>query len=162
VEVTPRRYRYNRGINAHFRGIYDAPVFIGRFFKDVFKFPLHSREVFRQSFEIRLKSLLLIVLTGFNIGLVFTKRSRRSLEDFGATFWLPSLMIIAIVRALGKLVTAHICAGKVGSNIDAELGSMIVTEQIDAMEVSAINPFKFLAVKLVLATTIAIPILSAF
>ena len=136
VEVTPRRYLFNRGVDAHFRGIYDAPVFIGRFFKDVFKFPLHSREVIRQSYEIRLKSLLWIVLTGFNIGLVFTKQSRPSLEDFGATSWLPSLMVIAIVRALGTLVTALICAGKVGSNIGAELGSMKATEQIDAMKVS--------------------------
>jgi phospholipid/cholesterol/gamma-HCH transport system permease protein len=79
------------------------------------------------------------------------------LEDFGATSWLPSLIGIAIVRALGPLVTALICAGKVGSGIGAELGSMKVTEQIEAMEVSAINPFKYLVVTRVLATTITIP-----
>ncbi len=94
--------------------------------------------------------------------MVFTKQSRPSLEDFGATSWLPSLIGIALVRALGPLVTALICAGKVGSSIGAELGSMKVTEQIDAMEVSAINPFKYLVVTRVLATTITIPILSLY
>jgi phospholipid/cholesterol/gamma-HCH transport system permease protein len=103
--------------------------------------------------------LPLITLTGFITGLVFTKQSRPSLSDFGAASWLPSLVAIAIVRALAPLVTALICAGKVGSNIGAELGSMKVTEQIDAMEVSAINPYKFLVVTRVLATTLMIPIL---
>ena len=74
----------------------------------------------------------------------------------------PSLVSIAIVRALAPLVTALICAGKVGSNIGAELGSMKVTEQIDAMEVSAINPFKFLVVTRVLATTLMIPLLMLY
>jgi phospholipid/cholesterol/gamma-HCH transport system permease protein len=106
--------------------------------------------------------LSLITLTGFIVGMVFTKQSRPSLEDFGATSWLPSLIGIAIVRALAALVTALICAGKVGSSIGAELGSMKVTEQIDAMEVSAINPFKYLVVTRVLATSLTIPILALY
>jgi phospholipid/cholesterol/gamma-HCH transport system permease protein len=101
-------------------------------------------------------------LTGFIVGVVFTKQSRPSLETFGAVSWLPSLIGIAIVRALGPLVTALICAGKVGSSISAELGSMKVTEQIEAMEVSAINPFKYLVVTRVIATTISIPILALY
>jgi phospholipid/cholesterol/gamma-HCH transport system permease protein len=109
-----------------------------------------------------LRALPLITLTGFIVGVVFTKQSRPSLEDFGATSWLPSLMGIAIVRALGALVTALICAGKIGSGIGAELGSMRVTEQIDAMEVSAINPFKYLVVTRVAATTITIPVLALY
>jgi phospholipid/cholesterol/gamma-HCH transport system permease protein len=159
--VTPR-HLFSKGVDTYFRGISDGYHFIGRFFREVIRGPLHFREITRQSFYIGLKSLPLIALTGFIIGLVFTKQSRPSLQDFGATSWLPSLMGIAIVRALGPLVTALICAGKVGSNIGAELGSMKVTEQIDAMEVSAINPFKFLVVTRVLATTITIPILSLF
>jgi len=84
------------------------------------------------------------------------------LMEFGATSWLPSLVSIAIVRALAPLITSLISAGKVGSSIGAELASMRVTEQIDAMEVSAVNPFKFLIVTRVLATTITIPILSFY
>jgi phospholipid/cholesterol/gamma-HCH transport system permease protein len=71
-------------------------------------------------------------------------------------------MGIAIIRALGPLVTSLICAGKVGSSISAELGSMKVSEQIDAMEVSAINPFKYLVVSRVMATSISIPVLSFY
>ncbi len=68
-------------------------------------------------------------------------------------------MGIAIIKALGPLVTGLICAGKVGSGIGAELGSMKVTEQIEAMEVSAVNPFKFLVITRVWATTLTIPVL---
>ncbi len=152
-------YVFSRGIDEYLAGINSAYKFTARFFKEAFKRPVHLREVINQCFEVGLKSLPLITLTGFIVGVVFTKQSRPSLEDFGATSWLPSLMGIAIVKALGPLVTALICAGKVGSSIGAELGSMKVTEQIDAMEVSAINPYKYLVVSRVLATTITIPVL---
>ncbi len=156
------RYFFSKGIDAYFARVYKAYKFTARFFKEAFRLPFHIREVINQCFEVGLKSLLLITVTGFIIGIVFTKQSRPSLEDFGATSWLPSLVGIAIVKALGPLVTALICAGKVGSSIGAELGSMKVTEQIDAMEVSAINPFKYLVVTRVLATSITIPILSFY
>lgn len=155
-------YIFSRGTDEYFNGIYNAYQFTIRFFKEVVSRPFHFREIINQSFEIGIKSLPLITLTGFIIGLVFTKQSRPSLEDFGAASWLPSLMGIAIVRALGPLVTALICAGKVGSSIGAELGSMKVTEQIEAMEVSAINPFKYLVVTRVCATTLVIPVLSFY
>lgn len=159
---TKRKYLFSKGIDQYFAGVQSAYSFTALFFKEAFKRPFHLREIINQSFEVGLKSLPLITLTGFIVGVVFTKQSRPSLEDFGATSWLPSLIGIAIVRALGPLVTALICAGKVGSSIGAELGSMKVTEQIDAMEVSAINPFKYLVVTRVLATTLTIPILSLF
>lgn len=151
-----------KGIDQLFIDIYNAYSFIRRFFKEAFQRPFEFQEVVRQCFEVGYKSLPLITLTGFVTGIVFTKQSRPSLADFGAASWLPSLIAIALVRALAPLVTALICAGKVGSNIGAELGSMKVTEQIDAMEVSAVNPFKFLVVTRVLATTITIPILMMY
>ena len=154
-----RTYIFSKKIDLYFTGVNDAYKFTSLFFKEAIKKPFHMRELVNQCFEVGLKSLALISLTGFIVGIVFTKQSRPSLEDFGATSWLPSLMGIAIVKALGPLVTALICAGKVGSSIGAELGSMKVTEQIDAMEVSAINPFKYLVVTRVLATTITIPVL---
>ena len=157
-----KKYILSKGLDDYFTGIHSAYKFTALFFKEVFKRPFHLREVINQSFEVGLKSLALISLTGFIVGIVFTKQSRPSLEDFGATSWLPSLIGIAIIKALGPLVTALICAGKVGSSIGAELGSMKVTEQIDAMEVSAINPFKYLVVTRVLATTIAIPVLALY
>jgi phospholipid/cholesterol/gamma-HCH transport system permease protein len=75
---------------------------------------------------------------------------------------LPSLVSIAILRALASLVTALIASGKVGSSIGAELGSMRVTEQIDAMEVSGTKPFKFLVCTRVIATTITVPLLATY
>ncbi|MDB5255964.1 MAG: transporter, permease [Chitinophagaceae bacterium] len=158
----PKRYVFSKGIDDMLIGVYNAYLFVGRFFRELFRSPLHIRVVIDQCFEVGLRSLTLITLTGFVTGVVFTKQSRPSLEVFGAASWLPSLISIALVRALGSLVTALICAGKVGSSIGAELGSMRVTEQIDAMEVSAVNPFKYLVVTRVLATTIAVPILSLY
>jgi phospholipid/cholesterol/gamma-HCH transport system permease protein len=139
--------------------IYDAFAFVMRFFKEAFVPPFHFKELVRQCYYIGYKSLVLISVTGFITGLVFTKQSRPSLASFGATSWLPSLVSIAILRALAPLVTALICAGRVGSNIGAELGSMKVTEQIDAMEVSAINPYKYLVATRVMATTLMLPLL---
>ena len=150
------------GLDDFFMGVNKAYLFALQYFRQAFKPPFHFKEIINQCYEIGIRSLSLITLTGFIIGVVFTKQSRPSLEDFGATSWLPSLIGIAIVKAMGPLVTALICAGKVGSGIGAELGSMKVTEQIDAMEVSAINPFKYLVVTRVTATMISIPILSFY
>lgn len=152
-------YFISRKIDDFFSGVFSAFSFVARFFKEFLKPPYEFREIIKQCYEVGYQSLALITLTGFVTGFVFTKQSRPSLAQFGATSWLPSLVAIAIIRALAPLVTALIAAGKVGSNIGAELGSMKVTEQIDAMEVSAVNPFKFLVVSRVIATTLTIPIL---
>ncbi|MGE5393286.1 MAG: MlaE family ABC transporter permease [Candidatus Saccharibacteria bacterium] len=162
TDYSAKKHLITRRIDEYFIGVTEAFRFTALFFREVFKSPFHLREVIRQCYEIGLRSLPLISLTGFIVGIVFTKQSRPSLEEFGATSWIPSLVGIAIIKALGPLVTAIICAGKVGSGIGAELGSMKVTEQIEAMEVSAINPFKFLVVTRVLATTITIPVLALY
>jgi phospholipid/cholesterol/gamma-HCH transport system permease protein len=156
------KYLLSKGLDQYFNDVYKAYKFVIRFFKEAFVPPFHFLEIINQCYEIGVRSLPLITLTGFITGLVFTKQSRPSLSEFGATSWLPSLMCIAIVRALGSLITALICAGKVGSSIGAELGSMRVSEQIDAMEVSAINPFKYLVSTRVIAATIAVPILGLY
>ncbi len=158
----PREHLFQKGIDQLFIDVYNAYKFIIRFFKEAFQGPFEFQEIVRQCYEVGYKSLALITLTGFVTGIVFTKQSRPSLANFGAASWLPSLIAIALVRALAPLVTALIAAGKVGSNIGAELGSMKVTEQIEAMEVSAVNPFKFLVVTRVLATTFMLPVLMLY
>jgi len=162
ADIKSKPYLFSKSIDKNFFNIYAINKFALNCIKGAFKPPFHFREIINQCFEIGLRALPLITLTGFVTGIVFTKQSRPSLESFGATSWLPSLITIAVVRALGPLVTALICSGKVGSSIGAELGSMRVSEQIDAMEVSAINPFKFLVVTRVVATTLMIPILSLY
>ena len=155
-------YVISKKADGFFSDVQKASAFVGRFFKELVKPPYEFKEIIRQCYEVGYKSLPLISLTGFVTGLVFTKQSRPSLAEFGAASWLPSLVAIAIIRALAPLVTALIAAGKVGSNIGAELGSMKVTEQIDAMEVSAVNPFKFLVVSRVIATTAMLPLLMCY
>jgi len=149
-------------ISRFFLRIYEIWRFIVQFFKEVFLPPYEYKEIVNQFFQIGIRSLSIITLTGFITGVVFTKQSRSSLSEFGAASWLPSLMAIALIRALAPLVTALIIAGKVGSNIGAELGSMRVTEQIDAMDVSSTNPFKFLVATRILATTVIVPILALY
>src|SRR6476660_976929 len=153
------KYVISKNVDSFFTDVSDVFGFVVRFFKEVFKPPFEFNEMIKQCYNVGVRSVALISVTGFITGLVFTKQSRPSLSEFGATSWLPSLVSIAIMRALAPLVTALISAGKVGSNIGAELGSMKVTEQIDAMEVSAINPFKYLVVTRVLATTLMLPLL---
>lgn len=162
LDTQQRKQVISKDLDQYFLGVYKAYRFVMRFFKEAFKPPFHFGEISNQCYEIGVRSLPLITLTGYVTGFVFTKQSRPSLSEFGATSWLPSLTSIAIVRALGSLVTALICAGKVGSGIGAELGSMRVTEQIDAMEVSAINPFKYLVGTRTLAATITIPVLALY
>lgn len=137
----------------------ELSYFSGRFFSEVFKRPFEFRELLRQCFNMGNRSLLLVGITGFIIGLVLTLQTRPTLQEFGAVSWMPSMVGISIVREIGPMITALVCAGKIGSGIGAELGSMRVTEQIDAMEVSGTNPFKYLVVTRVLAITLMLPLL---
>jgi phospholipid/cholesterol/gamma-HCH transport system permease protein len=152
----------SRRVDAFFGRVYETSTFTGQFFASAVRTPLHVGEVIRQCYEVGWRTLPLVSLTGIITGIVFTKQSRPSLEAFGAASWLPSLITVAVVRALAPLVTALVAAGKVGSSIGAELGSMRVTEQIEAMEVSAINPYKYLVVTRTIATTLMVPILSLY
>lgn len=137
-------------------------LFTARFFKEVFNPPFEWKEFIRQCYMIGYKSLPLVGITGFIMGLVLTLQSRPTLAEFGAESWLPGMVALSLVREIAPVITALICAGKISSGIGAELGSMKVTEQIDAMEVSGINPYKYLVVTRILATTLMVPILVFF
>ena len=144
---------------AIFEDIGEATLFTVRFFKEVAMPPFEFKEFLWQCYVIGYKSLPLVSITGLIMGLVLTIQSRPTLVQFGASSWLPSMVGLSIIREIAPVITSLICAGKIASDIGAELGSMKVTEQIDAMEVSAINPYKYLVVTRILATTIMIPIL---
>jgi len=137
----------------------ETTQFAIRFFKEVLFPPYEWKEVIRQSYEIGFRSLPLVGITAFIIGLVLTLQSRPTLVEFGAEAWLPAMVGVSIIREIGPVIIALICAGKIGSSIGAELGSMKVTEQIDAMEVSGTNPFKYIVVTRIVASTLMIPIL---
>lgn len=137
----------------------DLYRFVVRFFREGFKPRYEFAEFIRQCFYIGNKTLPLVGITGFIMGLVITIQSHPSMEAFGAESWLPSVVSVSLVREIVPVITALICAGKIGSGIGAELGSMKVTEQIDAMEVSGTNPFKYLVVTRVFATMLMVPLL---
>lgn len=133
--------------------------FSGRFLSQWFKPRYEIAEFLRQCYVIGYNSLPLIGLTGFIMGLVLTMQLRPSMIEYGVESQLPAIVGISIVREIGPVITALIFAGKIGSSIGAELGSMKVTEQIDAMQVSGTNPFKYLVVTRVLASTLMLPVL---
>ena len=156
------KHSFLKRIKLFFLSLFEIYIFIGEFFKVIITTPFEFKEITKQCYMIGVKSLPIISLTSFITGIVFTKQSRPSLAEFGATSWLPSLISIAVIRALAPLITALVLAGKVGSNMAAELGSMRVTEQIDAMEVSSTMPFKYLVGSRVFSITIIMPLLVTY
>ncbi|MDZ4682567.1 MAG: ABC transporter permease [Saprospiraceae bacterium] len=137
----------------------DVFLFMTQIVKETFSRNFEFREFLNQCYQIGYKTLPLIAVTGTIMGLVLTIQSRPILVDFGAVTMLPGMVVISLLREIGPVITALICAGKIGSGMGAELGSMKVSEQIDAMEVSSTNPIRFLVVTRVLAATIMIPLL---
>jgi phospholipid/cholesterol/gamma-HCH transport system permease protein len=150
---------YARHAKDFFEEVSKLSLFTARFFKEAIKPPYEFKEFIKQCYSIGYKSFPLIAITGFIMGLVMTIQSRPTLVQFGAESWLPAMVAVSIIREIGPMITALIFAGKVGSGIGAELASMKVTEQIDAMEVSGMNPFKYIVVTRILAATLMLPAL---
>lgn len=155
-------YQIKFQLKSFFIEVGEISYFTRRFFSEAVNRPFEMKELLRQCYQMGNRSLLLVAITGFIIGLVLTLQTRPTLMEFGAVSWMPSMVGISIVREVGPIITALVCAGRIGSGIGAELGSMRVTEQIDAMEVSGTNPFKYLVVTRVLAITLMLPLLVLF
>ena len=156
VSITEKR------LAEFFATIAGLSLFSINFFKNVIFPPYEFAEVKKHMDELGVKTLPIVSVTGFIIGLVLAMQSQPVMARFGAESFLPGMVALSVVRELGPVITALIFAGRVSSGIGAELGSMRVTEQIDAMEVSAINPFKFLVVTRVLACTLILPMLTVY
>jgi len=145
-----------------FATITGLTVFNWEFLKQAFIPPYEIKEIKKHMDELGVKTFPIVSIMGIIIGLVLTMQSQPVLQRFGATDFLPAMVSLSVIRELGPVLTALIFAGRVSSGIGAELGSMRVTEQIDAMEVSAIEPFKFLVVTRIIATTMILPILTIY
>lgn len=154
-----RSISYRQNTRKYFREIGEVALFAARFFREVRKPPFELKELARQCYLVGYQSIVLVGATGFIMGLVLTLQTRPTMVEFGAAGMIPSMVGIAIIREIGPVITALICAGKIGSSMGAELGSMKVTEQIAAMEVSGTNPFNYLVVTRILATTLMLPLL---
>lgn len=162
IALTDTSVEHTLSARNFFLNLANVFLFVAQVFRNTFSRGFEFRELLKQCFQIGNKSLGLISITGIIIGLVLTIQSRPVLVDFGAVNMLPSMVTISLIREMGPVITALICAGKIGSSMGAELGSMRVTEQIDAMEVSSTNPMKFLVVPRVLAATFMIPLLTLY
>jgi phospholipid/cholesterol/gamma-HCH transport system permease protein len=132
------------------------------FFKQLFSLPIEIEQIKKHMNELGVKTFSIVSIMGVILGFVLALQSYPVLQRFGATDFLPATVSLTIIRELAPILTALIFAGRVSSGIGAEISSMRVTEQIDAMEVSAINPFKYLVVSRVVATTLILPLLSMY
>ena len=138
----------------------DQVGFFFKFLKNIFVGGFEWSEFVRQCYEIGYRSMMLVGITSFIMGVVLILQLRPTLVSFGAASMLPKTLSISFVREIGPVIIALICAGKIASSIGAELGSMKVTEQLDAMEVSGANPLQYLVVTRILATTFMVPLLT--
>ena len=138
----------------------EMAIFCRHLFRAAVTPPYEGRELLRQMDEIGTKSLPLVVLSGAAIGAVLSLHTRDTLILFGAKSLLPSLIILSVIRESGPIITALVVSGRVGAGIGAELGSMRVTDQIDAIEASAVNPYKLLAATRVVACILMLPLLT--
>lgn len=159
LKLSEKTIEKTQKANVFFSEVADFYLFISRTSKEAFSRNFEFKEFLRQCYQIGNKTLPLISITGIIIGIVMTIQSRPALVDFGAVSILPGMVALSIIIEMGPVITALICAGKIGSGMGAELGSMKVTEQIAAMEVSSTNPLRFLVVTRVLSSTLMIPLL---
>lgn len=135
-------------------------MFLVRVIRAAFTPPYEGKELLRQMDEIGAKSLPLVALAGGAIGVVLSLQTRDSLVRFGAKSFLPIVIVMSIIKESGPIITALVMSGRIGAGIGAELGSMKVTEQIDAIEASAVDPHKFLVVTRILACMLMLPLLT--
>ena len=149
----------SRPWSKQFEEVGNQVVFMGGFIRNIFRPGFEWNELVRQCYIIGYKSFTLVGIAGFILGFVMTLQSIPTMKTFGAVSFVPGMVSISVIREIGPVIIALLCAGKVASGIGAELGSMKVTEQIDAMEVSGANPVQYLVVTRILACTLMIPLL---
>lgn len=159
IKLSEKTIEKTQKVNSFFLAAGNFFLFVYITTREMFSRQFEFKEFLRQCYLIGNKTLPLISVTGLIMGLVLTIQTRPVLVDFGAVSILPGMVALSLIREMGPVITALICAGKIGSGMGAELGSMKVTEQIDAMEVSSTNPIRFLVVTRVLAATLMIPLL---
>ncbi len=138
----------------------ELSLFAFRAAREILTPPFEVRETLRQLHELGLRSAPLIAVSGLAVGVVMSLHTRATLERFGAESMIPAGLAIALIRETGPLPAGLLLSGRIGAGIGAELGAMRVTEQIDALEASAVDAFRYLVVTRVVACLIALPILT--
>ena len=130
--------------------------------REVWRRPFYFRLVMEQVYLIGVKSLPLILVTGGSIGMVMTLQFGLGLEKFGGKPYVPKIVSLSIVRELGPVFTSIMIAARIGAGITSEIGSMTVTQQIDAIRALGTSPIKKIVIPRVLGCLISLPLLVAF
>ena len=149
-----------RVINEFLEWFGDLGIFFWQVTRAAVTPPFEFRELFRQLDEIGSQSFPLVALAGAATGVVLSLEARYSLTRFGAKSLLPAAIVFSVIHETGPIITGLVVSGRVGAGIGAELASMKVTEQIDAIEASAVNPFRLLAATRILACILMLPLLT--
>ena len=152
--------RVGAGVLSSFEFVGALATFGGRAILGAFRPPFEGGEILRHIYQFGLRSMPLIVTSGFAVGVVLSMHTRATLARFGAEAMIPAGLALALVRETGPLTAGLLISGRVGAGIGAEIGAMRVTEQIDALEASAVDSFKYLAVTRIIACMIAMPLLT--
>lgn len=145
---------------AFLNSVGEVGLFGFRAVRDAFRPPLEIQEIVNQIFEVGWRSGPLVMVSGFAFGVVLALETRSSMMSFGATAMIPESVSLGIFKDTGPLLTALLVSGRAGAGIGAQLAGMRVTEQIDALQALAVDPFKYLAVTRIIACVIAMPILT--
>jgi len=124
--------------------------------------PLKKERILEQAKKAGLDSLPLISLVAFFIGVIMALQTAVQMQRLGSEMYIASIVALSLVRELGPVLTSLVVAGRVGAAITAEIGSMQVTEQIDALETLATNPINYLVVPRFLALSLMLPILTLY
>lgn len=140
-------------------GVGALASFFGRAIGHVFLPPYFGKQLFRQFIDIGYYSLPVVGLTALFTGMVLALQSYTGFTRFNAEGAIAGVVVLSVTRELAPVLAGLMVAGRVGAAIAAEIGTMRVTEQIDALKTLAVNPFKYLIAPRVLAGTISLPIL---
>jgi len=124
--------------------------------------PFKRLRIFEQAKKSGIDSLGIVTLVSFFIGLIFALQTAYFMQRIGSEIYIASMVALSLVRELGPVITALVVAGRVGASIAAEMGSMQVTEQIDALETLATNPIKYLVVPRFIALSLMLPLLTVY
>ena len=124
--------------------------------------PFKRHRIFEQAKKAGYDSLPIVSLVSLFIGVIFALQIAYFMQRIGSEMYIASLVALSLVRELGPVITALVVAGRVGASITAELGSMQVTEQIDALETFAVNPLHYLVVPRFLALSLMLPLLTLY
>jgi phospholipid/cholesterol/gamma-HCH transport system permease protein len=132
-------------VNGFFEWFGSLGIFSWKVLRAAVTPPFEWRELIRQLDEVGSKSLPLVAMAGAAIGVIISLEARYSLTRFGAKSMFPATLVYSVIQVMGPVITGLVVSGRVGAGMGAELASMKVTEQIDAIEASAINPYRLLA-----------------